>query len=77
MYIYKQWALKQATSGPEIKTKSTDRPVDKHFSITIKQKRFSLWLGKVTFESFNFNMISGETKAEIMCLSLSMNLRIL
>ena len=36
----------------------------------------SLFSPEITFENTNFSIISRETKTEIMCLSLSMSLRI-
>ena len=36
----------------------------------------SLFSREITFENTNFSIISRETKTEIMCLSLSMSLRI-
>ena len=36
----------------------------------------SLFSPEITFENTNFSIISRETKTEILCLSLSMSLRI-
>ena len=36
----------------------------------------SLFSSEITFENINFIIISSETKTEILCLSLSMSLRI-
>ena len=36
----------------------------------------SLFSPEITFENTNFSIISRETKTEIMCMSLSMSLRI-
>ena len=36
----------------------------------------SLFSPEITFENTNFSIISRETKTEIMCLSLSISLRI-